>query len=152
MTGGDGPFAYNFSKLIVRVVQKYQDIVQVMNAIMDDITKTGKNGLDAEWNIIQNGMQFQTGISKILKIQIAYRGAKNKIQVIIFRTDKLLELPLALKNLPCNNDIIIVGNKVSGDLKMIGEDFRIREMHAVEQKDRSNVCNHGLYARERDVV
>ena len=119
---------------------------------MDDITKTGIIGLDTEWNIIWNGMQFQTRRPKILMIQIAYRDAKNKIQVIIFRTDKLLELPLALKNLLCNNDIIIAGNKVSGDLKMIGEDFRIREMHAVEQKDRSNVCNLGLYARERDVV
>ena len=127
-------------------------MVQKMNAIIDDIMRTGVIGLDAEWDVNKNAMGLKRKRSKTQMIQIAYRDAKSKVHVIIFRTGKLSVLPLPLEQLLGNNDVIIAGSKVSGDLGHIGKDFNIDTLNIVDQKSRSNVCNLGLYARRRDVV
>ena len=41
---------------------------------------------------------------------------------------------------------------ISEDLVKIGRDFKIDEITSVSQKDRQNVINLGVFARERDVV
>ena len=56
LLGGDSPFAYNISRLNIKVVQGSRDMVQAMNAIIDCITVAGIIRLDAEWCIKRNGM------------------------------------------------------------------------------------------------
>ncbi|KAL7532434.1 hypothetical protein ACHAXR_005774, partial [Thalassiosira sp. AJA248-18] len=145
-------FSYDYSKLLVTVVAETTEIERVINAMMDDVNKSKMIGLDAEWNILRASAGFQTGQSKVMTIQIAYRNSEGAIQVIIVRTEKLVSLPLPLINLLCNDSIIISGNKVSADLKKIGKDFNIIRIKSLDQLTRSNVCNLGVYARERDVV
>ncbi|KAL7525102.1 hypothetical protein ACHAXR_003597, partial [Thalassiosira sp. AJA248-18] len=125
-----------------------------VNAMMQSINISKKIGLDAEWNINTNSRGIQIGRSKVMTIQIAYRDKDNLIQVVIIKTGKMATLPNRLVSLLCNDSIIIAiaGHKVSADLKYIGQDFSVDRMKGIEQIKRGNVCNLGIYARERDVV
>lgn len=149
-TTGDKPF-YDHSKLRIRIVSDPDDINHVINAMMEDMNEN-EVGLDAEWNILRNAHGYQTGRSKVMTIQIAYRSSDNVIQVVVIKTGKLSELPNRLQTFLCNDMVIFAGNKVSADLKYIGDDFHIEQIKALDQKKRTNVCNLGMYARKRDVV
>ena len=55
-------------------------------------------------------------------------------------------------NLLLDDGVTFTGVSVSGGLLKIGRDFNIDELTSVSQKDRPNVINLGIFARERDVV
>ena len=55
-------------------------------------------------------------------------------------------------NLLLDDGVTFLGVSVSGGLLKIGRDFIIDELTSVSQKDRPNVINLGIFARERDVV
>ena len=64
----DGPIAYDFRKLTIQVVSQSNEMVQKMNAIIDDIMRTGVIGLDAKWNVNKNAMGQKRERSKIQTI------------------------------------------------------------------------------------
>ena len=71
---------------------------------------------------------------------------------MIFRTKKWETLPNRLKTLLLDNSVVISGNKISADLKYIGDDFNVEEIISLDQKSRSNVVNLAMLAKERGVV
>ena len=60
----DGPIAYDFRKLTIQVVSQSNEMVQKMNAIIDDIMRTGVIGLDAKWDVNKNAMGLKRKRSK----------------------------------------------------------------------------------------
>ena len=85
-----------------------------------DMNKNDKTiRLDAEWNVEKDGRGQQTGCSRIMVIQMAYRDKQNKMIVLIFRTGKWGTLPDNLKKLLLDNSYKFVGANVSADLKKI---------------------------------
>ena len=65
------------------------------------------------------------------------------------RADNVLN---GILNLLLDDGVTFTGVSVSGGLLKIGRDFNIDELTSVSQKDRPNVINLGIFARERDVV
>ncbi|EJK69590.1 hypothetical protein THAOC_09135, partial [Thalassiosira oceanica] len=146
---------YDFKSLCVRVVDSSntnsrRDANDVVNALLE-VVKDKRIGLDAEWEIRKEGGR-RAGRGKINTIQIGYRNLSGKVNVLIFRTEKWTSLPNRLETLLLDNSITIAGNKVSGDLKYIGDDFNVQGIASVDQKSRPNVVNLAKLAKQRGIV
>ena len=143
---------YDPKHLLVKVAHGSAEINRSVDAMREEI-KGNAVGLDAEWNRILNSRGIQTNRGKIQWIQIAYRNNDNNIRVLLLWVGgERSVLPTKLRLLLEDSSIRFAGNKVSGDLKYIGEDFNIGAMKAVDQKKRENVINLGTYAKNRGVV
>ena len=142
---------YDSKHLLIKSAFGSSEINRTVDAMREEM-KGQTVGLDAEWNRILNTRGIQTGRGRIQWIQLAYRNEANKIRVLLLWVGDLVALPSSLKNLICDCSIQFTGNKVSGDLKYIVNDFNIDEMKSVDQKRRENVINLGMYARVRGVV
>ncbi len=144
---------YDYNSISVHVVKTKEECDQKIVAMLADMNENEKSiGLDAEWNVYKDGRGSQTGSSKVMTIQMAYRDRDNKIQVLIVRTKGWGCLPNGMENLLCGDSINFVGVNVSADLVKIVKDFKVDRMATVDQKERDNVFNLGTYARKRDVV
>lgn len=142
---------YNPSQLLIKLAHGQAEIGRVINAMREEM-KGHAVGLDAEWNMVLDSRGIQTGRGRIQLIQIAYRNQDDAIRVLLLSVGDLKSLPDNLQNLLLDENIQIVGNKVSGDLIYIGLDFGIEAIKSVDQKKRKNVVNLGMYARLRNVV
>ena len=143
--------SYDYDSIDVNLISSKTECNQKLNA-MKILMRDDTIGLDVEWNVNRDRYGNQTSSSKIMTIQISYRGDDDKLHVFIFTTAKWDALPSSMISLLCEENTTIVGVKVSSDLKKIAEDFDVGEMKKVNQLKRSNVCNLGPYARDRDVV
>eukprot|EP00986_Skeletonema_menzelii_P017125 scaffold17631_cov148-Skeletonema_menzelii.AAC.1 len=144
---------YDYKSIEVHVEDKQKECTRKITAMLADMNINDRTiGLDAEWNVEKDGRGQETGCSKVMVIQMAYRDKQNKMIVLIFKTGKWGGLPNNLTKLFLDNSYKFVGVNVSADLKKIARDFDIRSMKKVDQKKRANVINLGLFARKRDVI
>ena len=78
-----------YNSIEVHVEDKPEECTRKINAMLVDMNTNDKTiGLDAEWNVEKDGRGQQTGCSRIMVIQMAYRDKQNKMIVLIFRTGK----------------------------------------------------------------
>ncbi|KAL7491648.1 hypothetical protein ACHAWT_002097 [Skeletonema menzelii] len=144
--------SYPFEKLDVHKATSAPEINAKVMAMKDVIGSNKILGFDTEWNRLCRSYGAQYGRSRIQWIQIAYRDDKKNVGVLLLWVGGLKKLPSSLETLLCDDTLTFVGNKVSTDLKFVGEDFQIHGLTSVDQNERENVKNLGVFARVRDVV
>ena len=145
-----------YSSAEIESLSAVDRINYAINKLYDNI-KYNTIALDCEWVVLRDSNNRITGSKQVALIQISYINKENKTKVILVCTAKFAKkeghriLPHRLEALLVGTTNI-VGVNVSGDIAKIGRDFNVSAINSVVQKDRPNVINLGLFARERDVV
>ncbi|KAJ6546376.1 hypothetical protein B0H10DRAFT_2243630 [Mycena sp. CBHHK59/15] len=111
--------------ICINVIRSESAINEVCRAILQDLSEDEFNGdklvlfVDSEWNVEISDRGYVTGRGATAILQIAYKD-----QIYVIQISQMLAgngLPVQLKNILLNPQILKVGRAVSGDLKYLQE-------------------------------